>query len=245
MRTSTAWPWPTSGTISSKCPGCGRSSAGHSKGSSIGTASRRSAQGQGSVSSTAAARPSAWAQTGAAAGLQAAPGQASSGSSIRRSRSIAQTAGSHSGSSSRPSSASGVTTSVISGIATRLAGSPTSEICWKNSKVHGARPSVATHWLRSKALSDSRSHAAPGCCAGLVRIRAPGGSEAISSATATKDSQKPGCSKAQGSASATTAATSASRRGIGQSRAPSRSSATVASISTVRCAGTPQPDSSA
>ena len=48
----------------------------------------------------------------------------------------------HSGGSQQPASASGVTTKVMSGMATRLAKKPTSDTCWKNSSVQGARPSV-------------------------------------------------------------------------------------------------------
>ena len=71
------------------------------------------------------------------------------------------------------------------------------------------------------------------------------GSEATSSATATKDSQKPGCSKAQGSPSVTTKAAASSTKCSGQRRPALRSSTTTAIIPTVRWAGTPQPASSA
>jgi hypothetical protein len=47
-----------------------------------------------------------------------------------------------------PASASGVITSVTSGIATRLARKPTSETCWKKTSVSGVRPSVAITCVR-------------------------------------------------------------------------------------------------
>ena len=64
---------------------------------------------------------------------------------------------------------------------------------------------------------------------------------ANSAATATKLSQKPACISAQGSAITTTAQASSHTQGQGQRRPAMRSSATAASISTVRCEGTPQP----
>ncbi len=59
------------------------------------------------------------------------------------------------------------------------------------------------------------------------------------------DSQKPGCSSAQGSPSVTTTAAASSTRGQGQRRPSDCSSMTVASIQTVRCEGTPQPENTA
>ncbi len=143
----------------------------------------------------------------------------------------------HSSGSTMPAKVNGTTTSVTSGIATRLAAKPTKDTCWKNSRLSGARPTLATTWVRSPARSRSRQP---------LRRRAPTpGSTTISSATATNDSQKPGCSSAHGSASVTTTAAANSTSTAGQRRAPLRSSATVTSIHTVRCAGTPQPAISA
>jgi len=56
------------------------------------------------------------------------------------------------------------------------------------------------------------------------------------------ESQKPGCSSAHGSSAVTTPAASSSTSSHGQRRPDACSSTTVASIQTVRCAGTPQPE---
>jgi len=79
------------------------------------------------------------------------------------------------------------------------------------------------------------------------RAAPPGsvGSPSISSAIAPKDNQKPGCISAQGSSSVTTPAAASSTSSGGQRRPVLRSTTTVTSIHSVRCAGTPQPASSA
>jgi hypothetical protein len=141
-----------------------------------------------------------------------------------------------------PASASGVTSSVTSGIATRLATNPTIDTCWKNSKVSGASPTVAMACVRSALRIAAR-----------LRWRQPtgittwvaAGSAPNSSATATKDNQKPGCSSAQGSSIATASAAASSTSTEGQRQPRLRSSTTTAIIATVRCAGTPQPASRA
>ena len=137
-----------------------------------------------------------------------------------------------------PSSASGVISSVTSGMATRLASTPTRLNCWKNTSDSGARPSVATAWARRWAAS---SPLAPRPGAGAPAI----GSLAISSATAVNDNQKPGCSSAQGSTAVTTTAAASSTSAQGQRQPALRKATATASISTVRWAGTPQPASSA
>ena len=59
------------------------------------------------------------------------------------------------------------------------------------------------------------------------------------------DSQKPGCSSAHGSSAVTTLAAASSTSSHGQRTPDARSSVTVASIQTVRCDGTPQPEKTA
>jgi hypothetical protein len=63
--------------------------------------------------------------------------------------------------------------------------------------------------------------------------------------TARKDSQKPGCSRAQGSTATVPAAATAHSAQPGHGAPRLRSSTAPPSIQTVRCAGTPQPASSA
>ncbi len=71
------------------------------------------------------------------------------------------------------------------------------------------------------------------------------GVDAISRPTAQNDSQKPACSSAQGSTAVTTTAAASRTSRHGQRTPKAWSSVTVASIQTVRCAGTPQPEKSA
>ena len=69
--------------------------------------------------------------------------------------------------------------------------------------------------------------------------------EAINKPTATNDSQKPACSSAHGSSALTTTAATSRIIGHGQRRPDACSTVTVASIHTVRCDGTPQPENKA
>ncbi len=71
------------------------------------------------------------------------------------------------------------------------------------------------------------------------------GADASNRPTAANDNQKPGCSSAQGSSSVTTSAAANSSSGHGQRMPSDASHAALASIHTVRCAGTPQPANSA
>jgi hypothetical protein len=143
----------------------------------------------------------------------------------------------HSGAQSTPASASGVTTSVVHGMATTLAAKPTSDTCPNSSSVSGVIANVITHCSRS--MERNRAPA-------LIPRALPAiGSVANSTATATKLSQKPGCSSAHGSSARTTAQASSHTCGHGQRRPDRRKSATTASMHTVRCAGTPQPLKSA
>ena len=173
------------------------------------------------------------------ADLAYAPGEASAASHDSSSprAHTARAARSHSGAATVPSIASGVITSVTQGIATRLATSPTSDTCWNSSRLRGVSASVIVHCSRSSRHSRARRP-------GRVSPGSPA-SVANSTPTATKLSQKPACVRAQGSSATTTAAVSSQPCGQGQRRPVRRSSATVASIQTVRCDGTPQPLNSA
>ena len=129
---------------------------------------------------------------------------------------------------------------VTSGTASILASSPISEICPNSSKDRGDKARNTTRCCLIKPAEPwrRRCHKLPAgaCRAPLV---------ANSTATATKLSQKPACSSAQGSSASTTAAATASTACQGQCLPPLRSQATAASMQTVRCAGTPQPLKSA
>jgi hypothetical protein len=104
-------------------------------------------------------------------------------------------------------------------------------------QLSGVSASVMTHCSRKNCHSRRRAplRVSPGTAASVAN----------STPTATKLSQKPACINAHGSAATTTAAVSSHTCGHGQRRPVRRSSATVASIHTVRCDGTPQPLKSA
>jgi hypothetical protein len=143
-----------------------------------------------------------------------------------------------------PSKASGVITTVTNGMATRLATKPTSETCWKKTMLKGARPTVATACVCNPERTVRRSAGhQPGSA--VSPCAADTGWEPTSSATAAKDSQNPACSNAHGSMTLTTTAAASKTSGNGQCTPHERSSASVTSMHSVRCAGTPQPASRA
>ena len=229
-----------SAATSSNWPQTGRATEGHSIGSIKGSASQRNRQGSGSTATSAASSPHSTAQGSAAAADHTASGRAASHCRKTLKPWTSADASNHSGGINTPSKASGVTAKVTSGMATMLATKPTSEICWKNSRLKGARPTVATACVRSAPamVCQARSRHPSGNAA-----RADTGSEATSSATATNDNQKPGCSSAQGSSIVTASAAPSSTACKGQRAPVLRNSTTMPIIHTVRCAGTPQPAS--
>jgi len=195
------------------------------------------------MSTHAASSPAACAHAGATAADHIPPGPCVSHARPAHSRCTTHAPSDHSGAASTPSSASGVTTSVTSGIATRLAAKPTSDTCWKHTSESGARPSVATTCPRSSPRRRSNSRAArPGGTGGGARRTSP---DASSSPTAANDSQNPACSSAHGSSAVTTTAAASQTSGQGHRLPHACSAVTAASIHTVRCAGTPQPEKTA
>jgi hypothetical protein len=169
---------------------------------------------------------------------QVAIGQVASQPSTNCKGCKAQAAASHAAGTPTPSMASGVTTNVTQGMASKLASKPTKETCPKNNNPSGAKATVTMSCSRSNAPARLNTTLAqtgcfsPGSHAWPVAIKIP---------TATKLSQKPGCNMAQGSHVSTTAPAKAQTKCPGQSRADSLSSTTTANIHIVRCAGTPQP----
>ena len=109
---------------------------------------------------------------------------------------------------------------------------------------------VAITWVRRSARSAaqaSRGHPRQpaGPTAPTARAAPSASDDAISSPTATNDSQNPACSSAHGSIAVTTTAATSSTSAHGQRRPLARASVTTASIQIVRCDGTPQPENSA
>lgn len=143
-----------------------------------------------------------------------------------------------------PISASGVVTKLTTGIASALATADTTETCWNSSKVNGSRPNVTASWTRAaprrpRQARTGQAGRRPSSRASAATIRAA----RKMTATAPNDSQPPADMTAHGSTSATKAAAQHSDRLTGTLRSASRATATVASISSVRCAGTPIPAS--
>ena len=205
----------------------------NSTGSSSGTPASRNDHGRRSANSSPPSTPATPAHPGACAKLRLAHVHCAKPRNNCAISPMAPAARSHSGWISTPSMASGVTTSVTHGIASALASSPTSDTWPNNSRLNGVSASVMTHCSRINTRNLERRRVAPVC-------ELPA-SLANSTPTATKLNQKPACSNAHGSTATTTAQASSQTCGQGQRTPSSRSVPTVASISTVRCAGTPQP----
>ncbi len=118
-----------------------------------------------------------------------------------------------------------------------MASGETSEICWNSTAVAGISASETASWTRTAVASMEPRPDAP-------RFGRPWTTHTMA-ATAPKESQKPADVTAQGSNRQTTnAASSNDVPGVTCARTI-QAAATVASISTVRCAGMPQPASSA
>ena len=156
LRTSTAVPWPMSSASSSKRPSGGRSTAGTSSGSSSGRPRRRSAQGSGMTSSAPPARAGSTAQAGAAGTVHCAQGQAASQPRPCSRPDTSAAPSAHKGGSSTPSSDSGITSSVTTGMATRLATKPTSDSCWKKISVSGTpwNTLASVEWRETNSGTD-------------------------------------------------------------------------------------------
>ncbi len=128
-----------------------------------------------------------------------------------------------------PSRASGTTTRLHHGLASRFASGPASD-AWSNSTaVSGSSPTVATAWADRKPRSQCRRS----------------GRHPASHATPAKLNQNPAVSIASGSAPSTSRAASASAPVTLAGRRPSLASAITATISTVRTVGRAKPATAA
>lgn len=133
-------------------------------------------------------------------------------------------------SSAVPSKASGTTTKVHHGIATRLASGPTSDACPNRLTVSGNRPMVATACADRNPRNIERSSA---------------GRHHTSHATPAKLSQKPATNTLNGSHSSTANIANARICAVLARRRSTRASATTAIINTVRTVGSARPASTA
>ena len=222
-----------SGASTSNCPCLGSGACHSSTGSISGKPRARSARGHGMASNKPPAKPAAPAHSGACATHKVAKGSLASHCKPVVSTDRANAARLQNSGHNMPSKAKGVATRVTHGIAKALANSPTRETCPNSNRVKGVSARVMTPCSLANAAK---------------RALTPGGAEAPSPAsvanntpTATKLNQKPACSMAQGSNSTTTAQASSHTWGQGQRLPDRRNKPTAASMSTVRCEGTPQP----
>ena len=246
-----------SSAVTQSVPGAGCRAGASTSGNIDSSPAARNGTPRGAVSRIAPTSPAASDQGPGRAIAMLAAGRASShcrkpisGSiSASANRSSCAQSGSDQGAVSAAAIDSGVTTRLTQGIATALATGPTSDRVENSAATSGVNATVAAHWDRT--ASPRNPAAFPHRVAGAARPPCPAMSTAAGAAhqriatTAPKESQKPAAPTAQGSAMATMpAATSAV--GIGPPTRPDgASTAAVASIQQVRCAGMPQPDSSA
>ena len=151
----------------------GRTSTSRARASA--RARSRVRHGSGMTTSAAAARPGICAQSGATGMTQTRLGSPRGARAGCRAP-TAVPPSDLSGANTVPSRASGVTTSVAAGMATRLARKPTRQTCWKKTGVSGVRPSVAITCLRRSVRTWAKRRAR--------QPRQPGSSEGGSLAAA-------------------------------------------------------------
>lgn len=165
VRTSTARPCPTSSTCTSASPAAGSSRSGHSSGNHNSTANDLPGVPRGSNSQNAPSKANTSAiasDSGThhnATGVcpsQTKPGQVSSKHQPANRHAHTPAPG-WSASSAVPSKASGTTTKVHHGIATRFANGPTNDACPNRLTVSGSRPTVATVCADKKPRRMARS----------------------------------------------------------------------------------------
>ena len=222
----------------STSPGSGNTRDGHSSGNHSSNANGLPGTPRGSSSQNAPASASGKANQRASGSHHSANGDAASRSNSGHDRSKVVADSDHSAcpapacsdSAAVPSKASGTTTRLHQGTATRLANGPASEACPNSTTVNGSRPSAATPC----APRNSRR----GCCR-------PCGRHHSSQATPAKLSQKPAPSGASGSTSSTAIAASAKASAADCCRRPSRAPSTITIISSVRTVGNANPATAA
>ena len=251
VRTSTEVPCPTSSASRSNWPSAGRSRGGSSSASASSGASARTRHGSGSTSSTAPTRPASCAHSGATgtdpdrARQVREPGQ----------RGIEQL---HDPGTDRPQRHERHTEQ-----RQRRDHQRDQRDRDQVRREADDRDLLEEH-QRQRRQAEGRDHL--GAQVGVQRpprrrgqprqpaggggaesgaSRVSPGDDAINRPTAMNDSQKPACIRAHGSSAVTTTAASSSTSSHGQRSPNVCSSVTVASIQTVRCDGTPQPENTA
>ena len=239
VRTSTAWPRPTSNTVAAKPP-CGwLVEAGTVAGRSASSAVTRIQGRHGNRATATATAASRYHHVGGAARSNAS-GLPAAARNTGHVRPISNVASLNSpvasvGQAPRATVApriNGTSNRLNTGIASRLTARPAIETEPNTAMVTGTRAAVTCPWVRSMARQPCRASG----------VSAPCSSNAP---TARKDSQKPAASGASGSSSSTPTRPLAKVRAAGRGRAAMRRPCQVASISRVRCVGTDQPASSA
>src|SRR3569833_927417 len=148
------------------------------------------------------------------------------------SQAINQAATSHSGGTTTPSKASGVTSQLTTGMATALASGEINDTCWNSNSRAGASASVTAPYTVTQARSLSVCPSRPKVAHRFA-------------AMAPNDSQKPTNKTAHGSISKTTNRAHVRAENGRGSRRPQTASASTPSMNRVRCAGTRKPASKA
>ena len=220
----------------------GRSGENHSTGATANKPTPRTTHGQGITATAPPSTDNTAKGQGGAAHVDAAHGHCHITPNTATIAATAAPATSHSGGTSTPNMAKGVTSKVTQGMASRLAKNDTHDTCPNHTKVMGTKATVIKLCSRNNCRhqAQQRSRQRAGLC-----DRCKGSSLPIKIATATKLSQKPACNNAQGSQHTTANIAQAHTTGQGQRRTPQRKATTTASIRTVRCAGTAQPENTA
>jgi hypothetical protein len=220
----------------------GRAGENHSTGATANKPTPRTTHGQGITATAPPSTDNTAKGQGGAAHVDAAHGHCAIAPNTASIAPTAAAAQSHSGGTSTPNMAKGVTSNVTHGIANKLANMDTQDTCPNHTKVMGTKATVIKLCSRNNCRhhAQHRSRQRDGLCAWV-----DGASLPIKIATATKLSQKPACNSAQGSQHTTANIAQAHTTGQGQRRTPQRKATTTASIRTVRCAGTAQPENTA
>ena len=236
-------PCPTSNAVTSISPWPGRDGRPASSGSHAAAPTQRCGQPRGASIHTVPASAKQNTHGAGVGALHTASGLAPIHAEEQRQRLHGEVrqrraAMSDSGDGSMlPASASGVTTKLISGIATALAIGLTIDTCANSSIVSGTSPSVTTYCVCAPSLSAFHEPAS-----GAAPVRPTVANRMM--ATAPNDSQKPGHSTAHGSSSTTSPSAAHSTCDTLAIRPDHSAAATTVSMYRVRCAGMPKPASS-
>src|SRR5258706_4342182 len=214
-----ARPCPTSSTVNRNSPGESFSGIDRNSGNIITAPTQRAGKPLGSSIQSAPATAIGTAHPGGACCCHTASGRSLSARSKNMQNAMTRCAAwaIQSSGSTDAASASGTTIRLTSGIAKALATGDTSDTCWNMASRNGTSASVTAHWVCAQTRNQP-----------FLPIRDPPAN--MMTATAPKESQKPGAITAIGS-STTTSAAAAARTVVDLAVQPDQSAAaTTASM---------------